>query len=74
MNVVAVLEGPRQAWVWRIVDDGGNELSSSGTDYTSMADALKAGAAHRDRLMADRPPIVRQPIVRQPIRGRPARP
>jgi hypothetical protein len=69
MNVVAVFDGRHQAWEWRIMDEAGNPLTSSGTHYGSMAEALKAGAEHRDRIAGQRPGI-----LRQPIRGRRARP
>jgi hypothetical protein len=54
--------------VWRIVDEAGNQLSSSGTDYGSMAEALKAGAEHRDRIAGRRPGILRQPTRRRRAR------
>jgi hypothetical protein len=71
MNVVAVFDSRGQTWSWRVVDDAGHAVSSSGTEYPSMAEALKAGAEHRDRLAARRPPIVRQPAQARRPRPRP---
>ena len=71
MNVVAVLDVRSKGWVWRIVDVAGNELPSAGTDYPTMEEALRAGAAHRERLAGRRPPIVRQPIQGRRPRPRP---
>ena len=62
MNVVAVFDSRGQTWSWRLVDEAGHAVFSSGTEYPSMAEALKAGAEHRERLAARRPPIVRRPI------------
>ena len=65
MNVVAVFDSRGQTWSLRLVDEAGYELSSSGTVYPSMAEALRAGGEHRARLAAQRPAILRQPSRRR---------
>jgi hypothetical protein len=64
MNVVALFDAGRQAWFWRIVNDAGDEIANSGAGrhYPSLAEALRAGAAHREQLGAGRPPILRKPV------------
>jgi hypothetical protein len=66
MNVFAVSTSSGGEWRWRIVGYQGETLEESGSRFTTMAEALAAGADQlqvlRDR---DRPPPARAPWHRR---------
>jgi hypothetical protein len=69
MHVVAYFSVTDQAWWWRIVHWTGTEVARSSAEDASMAAALEAGAAHRQRLTARRPTVLRRPALHVRRRG-----